>query len=128
MNQCPDNLILSNPSMNSSNKDRVIMKIPTQNHPSTSTNGNFKIETTTELFNEQINNPTNNNATTPTVSEKVKKPMENNSTIPQTPNRDSDWHTILQRDLQVSDSGEDSPKLGTVAVNTDTQINHAKSA
>ena len=104
------------------------MKIPTQHYPSTSTNGNYSIETTTELLNGQIINAPYSTVTTPTVPKEATKPTKNNSTIPQTLNGETDWHAILQKDLQVSDSEEDSPKLATVAVNTATQINPARSA
>ena len=56
------------------------MKIPTQHYPSTSSNGNYSIETTTELLNGQIINSPYSAVTTSTVPKEAKKPTKNNST------------------------------------------------
>ena len=84
------------------------MKIPTQHYPPTSTNGNYNIETTTGLLDGQIINSPYSTVTTPTVLKEATKPTKNNSTIPQTLKGETDWHAILQKDLQVSDSKEDT--------------------
>ena len=77
------------------------------------TNTNDRITMDKSLASTSRNDPTKNHHSIEKTTKMLSSP--------------TDWNAILSKDLDVSESDSDSPRISTVATNTEIQRNPAKS-